>query len=161
MFLLAQQLPLEVKGAHCARGPELTFRAYVYRQRGGSGFEQVLAPSLSSPGYQPPLRAFFLFCLPHLFCSLNTIVHNIHIIYIYIWRERELSDSVLFLFIRTGGLYCFFLFCCCWENLVLFPVAVWPGGFHAQCPLLATSPLVGTRRDGGFGGGTAPSPPPS
>lgn len=57
--------------------------------RGGAlALKRIAAPCLSSSGYQRPVRAFSLFRFPHQFCSLKTIVHNIHIIYIYIWRER-------------------------------------------------------------------------
>lgn len=68
--------------------------ASVRRQR--RGFEQEVSPVFSSPGYQPPLRTFVLVCFPHLFCSLKTIVYNIHIIYI---REKEESVSECIIFI--------------------------------------------------------------
>ena len=78
LVLLAQELPLEVRGAKCAQGPELlTTPRPVSAGRGGA-----LRSGLPSFLPRGPVTCKGLLSLPfpHLFCSLKTIVYNIHTI---------------------------------------------------------------------------------
>lgn len=79
LVLLAQELPLEVRGAKCAQGPELlTSRLPVSAGRGGALSRSGLLSFL--PRGPVICKGLLSLLFPHLFCSLKTIVYNIHII---------------------------------------------------------------------------------